>query len=115
MPLVLVIAQDADLGSALADVLSHAGFACVVAEDEAGVQAVLRGPAPLDAAVIDVAGARSREVVVAARPLLAARGVPVVLALWAFEPPEPAEGLLRKPYDPAELVGAVRRATRKGS
>jgi len=109
---ILVIAQDAELAGVLVDVLSHAGFACAHAEDEAGVQAALLAAGRIDGAVIDASGQRSRELVAPARAHLAARGVPVVLALWAFDPPEPADEIVRRPYGPAELVDAVRRAAR---
>ena len=105
---VLVAEDEALIAAEMVETLE--GLGCVVVGPAMTLAETLRlaGEAALDAAVLDVN--LQGEPVFPAAALLAARGVPVVLATGYSEVPEAAGmavRVLRKPVAPAELAAAL--------
>jgi DNA-binding response OmpR family regulator len=112
MPRVLVIDDDSVIGTLVTVILQRQGFDVAVEEDgEAGVRAAC-AQRP-DVVLVDstMPGMSGADVVSALRAAPETSGVPVVMmsANWSAVEGSGADGGLRKPFDPPDLVAAVRR------
>jgi two-component system, OmpR family, phosphate regulon response regulator PhoB len=115
---VLVVDDDADVGDALHDVLTDAGFTVVVAQTGAHGRAMFRELEPavvlLDLGLPDVAGLDLLVELTATRPtpiiVLSARGGEADRAVGLDLG---ADDYIVKPFAPRELVARVRAAVRR--
>lgn len=113
-PLVLVVEDEAMIAMLLDDTIQEAGMRVLgpFANVSTALAAVEAQAAALSAAVLDVS--LQGEMVWPVAAALAAAGVPCLLASGYTALPDglaaPPFALLRKPYDPAELVLALRAA-----
>ncbi len=112
MQTVVVVDDDDAVRDAIVEALADAGYATLTAGDGAEALAVLRAAPRPCVALVDLVMPRvdGWELLhrIAAEPSL--HDIAIVCVTAGRDEPPPCTGLLRKPFDAAQLVAAVRAA-----
>lgn len=115
---ILIVDDDWDIRTLLADVLMQAGFAVVTAANGAEMREALGGPA-VDLIVLDL-NLPGEDGLTLCRELRAATETPIIILSARADPIDRVLGLelgsddyLTKPFEPRELVARIRSVLRR--